>query len=197
MASKPIPSPEVLRQLLRYEPETGKLFWEPRGPQWFEHLDRPEVESRIWIARNAGREAFTASDGKGYLQGQVLKYHTMAHRVIWAMHSGEWAELIDHINGNGCDNRIANLRAVSRKENGKNAAIPVTNSSGIMGVRFHKGGWEAHITVGGRQQHVGRYCTMADAAAARKAAQSAHGYHPNHGRPASSFRKLKRGASLG
>ncbi len=183
--------------MLRYEPETGKLFWEPRGPEWFAHLDRPEVESRIWIGRNAGREAFTASDGKGYLQGQVLKYHTMAHRVIWAMHAGEWAGLIDHINGNGCDNRIANLRAVSSKENGRNAATPVTNSSGIMGVRFYKGGWEACIFVDGRQRHLGRYRTKADAAAARKAAEAAHGYHPNHGRPASVFRRLRRGASMG
>ena len=27
MAKHQLPSPEVLRQLLRYEPETGKLFW--------------------------------------------------------------------------------------------------------------------------------------------------------------------------
>jgi len=30
MAAKALPSPEVLRQLLRYEPDTGKLFWRER-----------------------------------------------------------------------------------------------------------------------------------------------------------------------
>ena len=35
MAVKALPSPEVLRQLLRYEPETGKLFWKERSALFF------------------------------------------------------------------------------------------------------------------------------------------------------------------
>ena len=35
MANKPLPTPEVLRQLLTYDPETGKLFWAQRGAEWF------------------------------------------------------------------------------------------------------------------------------------------------------------------
>ena len=200
MASKPIPSPKVLRQLLRYEPDTGKLFWMPRGPEWFRPNHRHSAEglSQVWNGRNAGREAFTAPDQKGYLQGQVLKYHTMAHRVIWAMHSDMWPEAVDHINGDGLDNRLTNLRAVSRSENGRNAAVPVTNRSGVMGVRFYKGSWEANIRVDGRQRHLGRFSSMGEAAAARKRAEAEHGYHPNHGRTAPSSRvRRKRGASLG
>ena len=35
MATKPIPTPEQLRQLVRYEADTGKLFWLPRDVSWF------------------------------------------------------------------------------------------------------------------------------------------------------------------
>lgn len=198
MASKPIPLPEVLRQLLRYEPDTGKLFWKPRGPEWFAHLENPDRESRIWNGRNAGRAAFTASDQKGYLQGQVLKYHTTAHRVIWAMHSGMWPEAVDHINGDGLDNRIANLRSVTAAENCRNSALPGNNTSGVLGVRFRKGSWEASITTGGRQQHIGCFASKGEAVAARRQAEVDRGFHPNHGRTAPDSRvRRKRGASVG
>jgi hypothetical protein len=198
MAARELPSQAELRQILRYEPETGRLFWLPRGPEWFTHLADPEKKSRIWNGRNAGREAFTASDHKGYLQGQVLKYHTMAHRVIWAMHFGDWPEAVDHINGDGLDNRIENLRSVTHRENCRNAAIPVTNSSGVMGVRFHKGVWEANIRVDGRQLTIGCFGSLAEAADARKRAEAEYGYHRNHGRPAPASRvRRKRGASVG
>ena len=36
MAPKALPSPEVLRQLLCYEPDTGKLFWKERSRDMFD-----------------------------------------------------------------------------------------------------------------------------------------------------------------
>ena len=59
MATKPLPSQEVLRQLLRYEPETGKLFWRERTPDMFSADGRdPEWKARNWNSKLAGREAF-------------------------------------------------------------------------------------------------------------------------------------------
>lgn len=46
MATKPLPTPTELRQLLRYEPETGKLLWRERGPQWFSEGYRLEPGDR-------------------------------------------------------------------------------------------------------------------------------------------------------
>ncbi|MBU0368027.1 hypothetical protein, partial [Acinetobacter baumannii] len=83
MAKKPIPTPEELRQLLRYEPETGKLFWLPREPWRFEVrcTSAASVCTR-WNARYAGREAFTSISAQGYKQGGILRHQLSAHRVI-------------------------------------------------------------------------------------------------------------------
>ena len=62
MANKPIPSPEALRQLLSYDPKTGKLFWKERGPEWFRDTEGRTAQHacKNWNARYAGEEAFTS-----------------------------------------------------------------------------------------------------------------------------------------
>lgn len=117
MASKPLPSPEVLRQLLRYEPDTGKLFWLHRAADLFPS----KSAAKSWNARFAGAEALATDNGQGYLAGRINGRPLKAHRVVWAISYGEWPiGEIDHINGNPGDNRIANLRAVGRTENTRN-----------------------------------------------------------------------------
>ena len=45
----------------------------------------------------------------------------MAHRIAWALYHGRWPEhTIDHINRDGTDNRISNLRDIPQAENNKN-----------------------------------------------------------------------------
>lgn len=189
MAKKPIPSQQTLRQLLHYDPNTGCLTWLPRSESMFSTDSRLTARKKAdaWNGRNAGRRAFTASDGKGYLQGAVAKYHTTAHRVAFAWMHGMWPSCIDHINGDKTDNRACNLRAVSRADNARNSAIPVSNTSGAIGVRLHgrTGRWEAHIGSGPSYQFIGSYGCKTAAAIARKAAQITAGYHANHGRRAS------------
>lgn len=189
MADRQLPTQERLRQMLDYNPATGLLFWRERGPEWFTDNERlsAQAQSAAWNGRNAGRQAFTASDGKGYYQGQVDGYHTMAHRVIWAWLHDEWPECIDHIDGDGRNNREANLRSVTRQENCKNMARP---KQGLPGVRFYKKRWEAYITVNGRSKHLGRFETEVEARLARERSEREHGFHPNHGRR---LRLTKRG----
>src|SRR5690606_30951397 len=129
MAKRQLPSANDLRQLLEYDAATGDLRWRKRPVSAFASCGRLSAQNKAnaWNSRNAGRPAFTASDGKGYLQGQVLKYHTSAHRVIWAMHHDEWPECIDHINGDKIDNRLANLRSVTSQQNSRNMPMPRTN----------------------------------------------------------------------
>ena len=88
------PSPDLLRELLRYEPDTGKLFWRERPIEMFT-ADR---HMNAWNARYKNHEAFTADDGKGYRQGKIFNKATKAHRVIWTIHYGAWPDdQIDHI----------------------------------------------------------------------------------------------------
>lgn len=186
MAKRPLPSPEVLRQLLRYEPETGKLFWKERGPEWFKTKDRrgPEWAMRGWNSAFAGKEAFTTLTN-GYRQGSVFGRGCLAHRLIWAIVHGEHPpEEIDHINGNRSDNRISNLRSVSSLDNAKNICRRSDNSSGTTGVMWNRasGKWRARIMVDQKEIHLGQFADIQAAIAARKAAEWKLGFHPNHGR---------------
>lgn len=188
MAKKPIPTPEQLRQLLRYEPETGKLYWLHRGPEWFSDGQRdPSRRARTWNTKYAGKEAFTSSIYGTYKIGSVLGIPTSAHRVGYSIYYGirlKAADEIDHINGDKSDNTISNLRLVTHGENAKNISLYKNNKSGVMGLhweRSHKA-WAVSIHFGGRQHRIGRFKCFGRAVVARKEAEKMHGYHQNHGR---------------
>lgn len=188
MADRHLPSPEVLRQLLRYEPETGKLFWRERGPEWFSPSGGPKARSAgsnaaIWNGKNAGQEAFTRLVG-GYRKGSVFKATHRAHRVIWAMHYGVWPHgEVDHIDHDRQNNRIANLRVVTGHENSRNCERSRANRSGHTGVLWHARAkkWQAYIMTGRRQNYLGLHETLEDAVAARRKAEQMTGFHQNHG----------------
>lgn len=181
MAKKALPSPELLRQLLGYDPETGRLWWKPRPVEMFSSMG----SWRSWHSRCMGIEAFTAVRDSGYLVGNVFGQNLRAHRVIWAMVHGSWPEMdIDHINGDRRDNRLCNLRSVTRSENLKNLSMRTDNTSGFMGVMMVRktGKWRAFIEVGGSSKSLGEYASIADAIEARKSAEMRYGFHQNHGK---------------
>lgn len=189
MADKALPTPEVLRQLLRYDPETGRLYWRERGIEWFRGgIQADEHRCQKWNANFAGKEALTAKSKRGYGQGSVLDVQVFAHRAIWAMLYGRWPNTdLDHINGDRSDNRPANLRMASRSENGRNRGIGSNNRSGAIGVvwvpKWKR--WRASIKIGGKNVYLGHFHTKEEAIQARKQAEQREGYHPNHGtRPA-------------
>lgn len=175
MAKKPLPSPETLRQLLRYEPETGKLFWLPRGTQWFSS-DR---SCNSWNARDAGTEALTSVMPRGHLQGIILGKQLLAHRVAWAIYYGDWPIMdIDHINCIPSDNRILNLRLATASQNQSNKFAYTNNKSGFKGVTWFSPNrkWVAKIRLNGRLHHLGYFLDPEEAARAyQKAADEMHG----------------------
>lgn len=175
MAAKPLPSPEVLRQLLRYEPETGKLFWLPRPREMF----ATSLAFTSWNTRYSEKEALTALNDKGYPSGAILAKSVAAHRVIWAIVHGAWPSTgIDHINGDRADNRIGNLRLANKSENAMNAGVRKSSASGFKGVRKVKNyeKWCARIMVGQKRQYLGYFDTPGEAHAAYcAAAERLHG----------------------
>lgn len=181
MAAKDLPDPELLRKLLRYEPETGKLFWRERPREMFIRY----ADFLTWNTRYAGKEAFTSKDNNGYRQGSIFKKMHKAHRVILAIAYGEYPSgSTDHINGDPGDNRLENLRATTQAENMRNTAMPKNNTSGVVGVYWFKrtNAWRAAIKVGGKNKHLGYFKSKDSAIAARAAAEIEHGFHENHGR---------------
>jgi hypothetical protein len=175
--------PALLRKLLRYEPETGKLFWLPRSAE----IMPPGLHAAAWNGKYAGKEAFTATGSHGYRASRVCNVQCLAHRLIWAFVHGSWPEgQIDHINGDRQDNRIANLRVVDAATNARNKCISSRSTSKIAGVYWaaHAGKWRAEIKVGQKRQHLGYFTDKSAAAFARKTAEMWLDFHPNHGRAA-------------
>ena len=171
---------DVLRECFLCDPARGLLFWRERPRGHF----KDERSWKTWNTSNAGREAFTYCFNNGYKQGRLFDIGITAHRIIWAMTTGSWAKEIDYINGNRTDNRIQNLRSVTRTENCHNHSLSRRNKTGVTGVSFcaFTGMWRASITYKRCAKNLGRFDSFADAVSARKCAEEQLGFHPNHGR---------------
>ena len=74
---------------------------------------------------------------------------------------------VDHINGNGLDNRRSNLRIVTKQQNTFNSAHK-GGTSKYKGVCLEKesGMWKAYITKDGKKKSIGRFALEDDAARA-------------------------------
>lgn len=180
---KELPSPEMLRKLLRYDTDTGKLYWRKRMPDMFDGEGKDQ-SCHWWNSKYAGKEAFTANTNDGYKAGRIFDKFYRAHRVVWCLVHGEWAEAIDHINGDKSDNRIVNLRPASTVDNNKNLSLSVRNKSGAVGVSWNArcGKWRVQISDRRKRYHIGLFSNFEDAVSARKEAEIKYGYHENHGR---------------
>ena len=164
---------EHLRRKFVYDPETGKIFRRLGNETYFER----------------GREAFRTDTPKGYLVGNFQRKIYLAHRIAWALFYGEWPQgQVDHLNGNRKDNRIRNLRIVSNQENCRNLGRRATKNpdrdSGVNGVYWHKKNqkWVARLKTNGTWIYLGSHADLSEAVAARRRAETAYGFHPNHGR---------------
>jgi hypothetical protein len=158
MRSGPQPSVDRLRQLLTYDEETGALHW---------RIARPPMP--------AGAPAGTR-DSKGYLMVGIDRTLQRSHRVAWAMVHGRWpTHEIDHRNGIKDDNRIANLREATHKQNHENRRADARSASGFRGVCWDKSRrrWQARIEHHGAVVRLGRHDTLLDAVAARVRAERA------------------------
>lgn len=88
---------------------------------------------------------------------------------------------VDHINGNGLDNRRINLRICTRSQNGKNRQLSKSNTSGYHGVTFTRDckrtkPWLVNIRANGKIKYIGRYKDKKEAAFAyNEAAKKYHG----------------------
>lgn len=173
----------TLKDLLVYDPETGVLVWKERALS----MCKTEGHRTRWNGQYANKPAGTTCKHSGYVILDVFAQPHRAHRVIFALMTGDWPKgQIDHINGNRADNRWANLRDVSKKENGKNQKRSMLNKSGVTGVfweaRARK--WRVKINDDKKIHWLGYFHDLEDAVAARKAAEIKFGYHENHGRAA-------------
>lgn len=124
------------------------------------------------------------NNGKGYLTFKFNGRRLKVHRVIWELHNGKIPDgmEIDHINHKRDDNRIENLRIVSRDDNMRNKSIYKNSSSGYCGVCLRSSGkWFAYIQNKSKQVSLGQFDTIEEAVSARLEAERLYGFHDNHG----------------
>ncbi len=138
-----------IEDVLSYDPETGIIKW------------------KINKSRARAGEVAGCLSKNGYLvagvrlnRGVTGKLYYV-HRLAWYLHYGKWPNLfIDHINGDKTDNRIANLREVTRSQNGHNRGPNKNNQSGYKGVSWVKATqrWTARLTVDRNVVVLGEFC---------------------------------------
>jgi hypothetical protein len=115
MAGRYLPDLDVLRQLLDYDPISGLFTWKRRPLSMFPS----ERIGNAWNARYSGKAAGN-TDRHGYRRIHVQYRLCWAHRLAWLYVHGVAPQPpfeIDHIDGKKWNNRIANLRLVTRSDN--------------------------------------------------------------------------------
>ena len=151
---------ERVRQLLNYDPETGKWTWR--------------------VARGCRR----AGSGAGTVNGRYLTIKVdgvfyYAHVLALLYMTGEWPpDDVDHKDVDSSNCRWSNLRPATRTLNIANSSLRKDNASGCKGVSWHKaaGKWVARIGIGGQRIHLGCFDTIEAASSIyEKAAIAAFG----------------------
>ncbi len=87
----------------------------------------------------------------------------LMHRLILDCPDGM---VVDHINGNGLDNRRVNLRVCTQGENLHNRKVNRNSPSGHKGVRKIRDKWLATLRIDGENRRLGWFDTADEAARA-------------------------------
>jgi len=181
---------EDVRRFLHYDPKTGRFWWKIRAyDTFYGDVTMRFNRGKAWNQRFAGTRAFT-SLSLGYFVGSILGCKVYAHRVAWIHYYGEMPSqglLIDHINGDRTDNRISNLRLVTRQQN-------IYNKPSRGGASQHKGvlwnkyarKWQTVIRHEGKTRHLGLFNSEEEAAARyiqeAEIVQGEYAYHNSAGK---------------
>lgn len=141
---KSLPTPEELRGMFRYEPESGLIYWRSG-----------------FGGAYSGKVAGSVTT-RGYINVNCCGLMLQAHRIVWAMCTGQWPKgEIDHVDHDKGNNRIENLRDVTRSVNHQNRIRARAGSkSGVLGVRLAKGRYFSEIKVGDRYMYLGSFETV-------------------------------------
>jgi len=146
-----------------YEISTGRLMWKVK-------------RHKVRIGEEAGS---IKHDGR-YRTVVLMQKRYYVHRIIWELANGRIPHgmCIDHIDGNGLNNKLENLRVTSLSGNQRNRRLTRNCKTGISGVFHHKGGFMVYCAA----QYITYSKDFFEACCSRKSAELKHGYLSSHGR---------------
>jgi hypothetical protein len=114
---------EDVREYFAYDPDSGKIT-------------NKKARRGVVVGEEAG-----ADRGHGYRKVFFRGKYYYSHRLAWAIHYGaQPPDIIDHIDGDGHNNAIGNLRGAEHRQNIQNQKRRSDNTSGRKGVS-----WNAHV----------------------------------------------------
>lgn len=152
-----------LRELFHYDPHSGLFTRKVRSGNAF------KVGQIAGGKRTDGYIAMT-------IQGETF----FAHRLVWLWMTGEWpTDEIDHEDRDRSNNRWANLRLATSKQNNENQTLRKDNRSGFTGVGWcsKTKKWRARIRHHDKLICLGYYELIDDAVAARSAGEQTYFTH--------------------
>lgn len=150
---------EYVTRVLHYDPLTGIFTWRMS----------PSRSSKV------GARAGYSFTKERYSRITLRGHRYLEHRLAWFWVYGAWPKsVIDHVNGDGFDNRLSNLREATPSQNNFNKPLQKNNTSGVRGVSYNKNSnrWKAVIGVSKKKILLGFFESKEEAAQAyRKAAE--------------------------
>jgi hypothetical protein len=123
--------------------------------------DLPAVAGHLWHCHKP--KGSRTSYAEARIGGVKVRLH---RHLMFHGSQDDTAKDVDHVDGDGLNNRRSNLRVASRAENIRNTTITKANKSGYIGVGWHRASrlWRAR---GSNSDVIGYYHTAKDAARAR------------------------------
>lgn len=133
---------------------------------YFDIEDYDKIKDYCWFETDKGyiqtnTKTGNKVDGRGNLK---------LHRLIT---NNEW-EIVDHVNRNRADNRKENLRQCTRTQNNTNKELYSNNTSGVMGVGWHKKHqkWQVTININKKHKYLGIFIDKEEAIRVRLQAEA-------------------------
>lgn len=161
---------EKAKELFVYDRETGIIKW------------RKRTSNRQRSNMVAG---CTRSNFDGYTRIRFKGKEYFAHRIAMLLAYGFYGEglEVDHINHIRDDNRLANLRFVTKSDNNRNRSRSSNNTTGVTGVYYQKARrkYMANIRIDDVNIYLGLFATLEEAAKVRKAAEIKYKFNIGHG----------------
>ena len=149
-----------LKELFSYDPTTG-IF----------------THKTITTSKRIGQRGGHLKKSNGYRFLYIDGRYQREHRMAYLYMTGEYPEVIDHVNGIKDDNRWDNLRSCTQAQNCCNAVTYKNNQLGIKGISVGKAGnFIARISHNKRTYNLGTFDNLELAVFVRdEAAAKLHG----------------------